>query len=90
MNDNELTRKELEQFTKEQIIDLYLVMDTGYKNEIKDRAEKLDVVDNTIEYILDGKYQEAIELLLLTFYNGYIPMSIIQSILDRFNFPKEN
>ena len=65
-------------------------MDTGYKNEIKDRAEKLDVVDNTIEYILDGKYQEAIELLLLTFYNGYIPMSIIQSVLDRFNFPKKN
>ena len=90
MNDKELTRKELEQFTKEQIIDLYLVMDAGYKNEIKDKAEKLDVVDDTIEYILDGKYQEAIELLLLTFYNGYIPMSIIQSVLDRFNFPKEN
>ena len=79
MNDNELTRKELEQFTKEQIIDLYLVMDTGYKNEIKDKAEKLDVVDNTIEYILDGKYQEAIELLLLTFYNGYIPIKYFRS-----------
>ena len=90
MNDKELTRKELEQFTKEQIIDLYLVMDAGYKNEIKDKAEKLDVVDDTIEYILDGKYQEAIELLLLTFYDGYIPMSIIQSVLNRFNFPKEN
>ena len=76
--------------SKEQIIDLYLVMDAGYKNEIKDKAEKLDVVDDTIEYILDGKYQEAIELLLLTFYNGYIPMSIIQSVLNRFNFPKEN
>ena len=90
MNDKELTRKELEQFTKEQIIDLYLVMDTGYKNEIRDKTEKLDAVDDTIKYILDGKYQEAIELLLLTFYNGYIPMSIIQSVLDRFNFPKKN
>ena len=86
MNDKEF----LETLTKEQIIDLYLVMDAGYKNEIKYNAEKLDAVDNTIEYILDGKYQEAIELLLLTFYDGYIPMSIIQKILDRFNFPKEN
>ena len=86
MNDKEF----LETLSKEQIIDLYLVMDAGYKNEIKDKAEKLDVVDDTIKYILDGKYQEAIELLLLTFYNGYIPMSIIQKILDRFNFPKEN
>ena len=82
--------KEFEALSKEQLIDLCLVKDAGYKNEIKDRAEKLDVVDNTIEYILDGKYQEAIELLLLTFYNGYIPMSIIQSVLDRFNFPKKN
>ena len=86
MNDKEF----LETLSKEQIIDLYLVMDAGYKNEIKDKAEKLDVVDDTIKYILDGKYQEAIELLLLTFYNGYIPMSIIQKILDRFSFPKEN
>ena len=86
MNDKEF----LETLSKEQIIDLYLVMDAGYKNEIKDKAEKLDVVDDIIKYILDGKYQEAIELLLLTFYDGYIPMSIIQSILDRFNFPKEN
>ena len=90
MNNKEISKEFLETLSKEQIIDLYLVMDAGYKNEIKNKAEQLDVVDNTIEYILDGKYQEAIELLLLTFYNGYIPMSIIQSILDRFNFPKEN
>ncbi len=86
MND----REKLETLSKEQIIDLYLVMDTGYKNEMKDKIEKLDAVDDTIKYILDGKYQEAIELLLLTFYDGYIPISIIQSVLDRFNFPKEN
>ena len=86
MNDKEF----LETLSKEQIIDLYLIMDAGYKNEMKDKAEKLDVVNDTIKYILDGKYQEAIELLLLTFYNGYIPMNIIQSVLDRFNFPKEN
>ena len=82
MND----REKLETLSKEQIIDLYLVMDAGYKNEIKDKAEKLDVVDDTIKYILDGKYQEAIELLLLTFYDVYIPISIIQSVLDRFSF----
>ena len=86
MNDKEF----LETLSKEQIIDLYLVMDAVYKNEIKNKAEQLDVVDDTIKYILDGKYQEAIELLLLTFYNGYIPMSIIQSVLDRFSFPSEN
>lgn len=86
MND----REKLETLSKEQIIDLYLVMDAGYKNEIKNKAEQLDVIDDTIKYILDGKYQEAIELLLLTFYDGYIPMSIIQSILDRFSFLKEN
>ena len=87
MNDKEITRKELEQFTKEQIIDLYLVMDAGYKNEMKDKVEKLDVIEDTIKYILDGKYQEAIEMLLLAFYNGYLPMSILQSVLDRFSFP---
>lgn len=86
MNDKEITRKELEQFTKEQIIDLYLVMDAGYKDEMRDKVEKLDVIEDTIKYILDGKYQEAIEMLLLAFYNGYIPMSILQSVLDRFNF----
>ena len=86
MNDKEF----LETLSKEQIIDLYLVMDAGYKNEIKDKAEKLDIVNDAIKYILDGKYQEAIELLLLAFYDGYIPISIIQSVLDRFSFPKEN
>ena len=86
MNDKEF----LETLSKEQIIDLYLVMDAGYKNEMKDKAEKLDAVDDTIKYILDGKYQEAIEMLVLAFYDGYIPMSIIQSVLDRFNFPEEN
>ena len=40
--------------------------------------------------IKNNEYQEAIELLLLTFYDGYIPMNIIQSVLDRFSFPKEN
>ena len=75
MNDKEF----LETLTKEQIIDLYLVMDAGYKNEIKDKAEKLDVVDDIIKYILDGKYQEAIELLLLTFYDGYIPIKCFRS-----------
>ena len=82
--------KELEALSKKQIIDLCLVKDNWCKYLDKDRVEKLDAVDNTIEYILYGKYQEAIELLLLTFYDGYIPMSIIQKILDRFNFPKEN
>lgn len=86
MNDKEITRKELEQFTKEQIIDLYLAMDAGYFYEKKDKIEKLDVIEDTIKYILDGKYQEAIEMLVLAFYNGYIPMSILQSVLDRFNF----
>ena len=90
MNDKEITRKELEQFTKEQIIDLYLAMDAGYYYEKKDKAEKLDVIEDTIKYILDGKYQEAIEMLVLAFYNGYIPMSILQSVLDRFSFPSEN
>lgn len=86
MNDKELTRKELEQFTRDQIIDLYLVMDAGYKDEMRDKVEKLDVIDDTIKYILDGKYQEAIEMLVLAFYNGYIPMSILQSVLDRYTF----
>ena len=90
MNDKEITRKELEQFTRDQIIDLYLVMDAGYKDEMRDKVEKLDVVEDTIKYILDGKYQEAIEMLVLAFYNGYIPMSILQSVLDRFSFPTEN
>lgn len=90
MNDKEITRKELEQFTRDQIIDLYLVMDAGYKDEMRDKVEKLDVVEDTIKYILDGKYQEAIEMLVLAFYNGYIPMSILQSVLDRFEFPNGN
>ena len=86
MNDKEISREFLENLTKEQIIDLYLVMDAGYKDEMRDKVEKLDVIDDTIKYILDGKYQEAIEMLVLAFYNGYIPMSILQSVLDRFNF----
>lgn len=86
MNDKEITRKELEQFTKEQIIDLYLVMNDGFTREMKDKVEKLDVIEDTIKYILDGKYQEAIEMLVLAFYNGYIPMSILQSVLDRYMF----
>lgn len=84
MNNKEISKEFLEALSKEQIIDLYLVMDAGYKNEMKDKVEKLDIVDDTIEYILDGKYQEAIELLLLAFYDGYIPMSIIQSVLDHY------
>lgn len=83
MNDKEITRKELEQFTKEQIIDLYLVMNAGYTSEMKDKVEKLDIVEDVIRYILDGKYQAAIELLLLTFYDGYTPFSTVQNILDR-------
>lgn len=90
MDNKEISKEYLEQFTKEQIIDLYLVMDAGYKNEMRDKIEKLDVIEDTIKYILDGKYQEAIEMLVLAFYNGYIPMSILQSVLDRFSFPTEN
>lgn len=78
-----ISREVLETLSKEQIINLYLVMDARYKNKMND-VEKLDVIDDTIKYILDGKYQEAIELLLLAFYDGYIPMSIIQSVLDRY------
>ena len=84
MNEKEITRKELEQFTKEQIIDLYLVMNAGYNSEMKDKAEKLDVIEDVIRYILDEKYQAAIELLLLVFYDGYTPFSTVQSVLDRF------
>ena len=90
MNDKEISREYLEQLTKEQAIDLYLVMNAGYVSEMKDKAEKLDVIEDTIKYILDGKYQEAIEMLVLAFYDGYIPMSILQSVLDRFSFPTEN
>ena len=65
------------------------------KNIFKDKTvyykvEKLDVIEDTIKYILDGKYQEAIEMLVLAFYNGYIPMSILQSVLDRYEFPNGN
>ena len=86
MNEKEISREFLENLTKEQIIDLYLVMDAGYRNEMKDKVEKLDVIEDTIKYILDGKYQEAIDMLVLVFYNGYIPMSILQSVLDRYMF----
>ena len=90
MGDKEISKEFLETLSKEQIIDLYLVMDAGYKDEMKNKVEKLDVIDDTIKYILDGKYQEAIEMLVLAFYNGYIPMSILQSVLDRFEFPGGN
>ena len=86
MNDKEISKEFLEILNKEQIIDLYLALDAGYFYEKKDKVEKLDVIEDTIKYILDGKYQEAIEMLVLAFYNGYIPMSILQSVLDRYMF----